>query len=247
MAKELKQKENTEMANLLAEDAGAGLEEATTDCYALPIMTLLQSMSKPCMEEPRPEGVRPGLIYDTTTKNTHESILVAPVYFQQRFVEWVPRTKGGGFVAIHDTMQPCRKDDFGNMLLENGNSLVDTRIHYVLVITENDSYPAMISMSSTNIKKSKLWCSQMKRHKMQKVNSDGSVEVIQLPTFSKLYILSTLKEQNDKGSWYNWDITLSDQEITSDDYKTARAFNAEFKSAESKYSSEQSFLQSEGV
>ncbi len=87
--------------------------------------------------------------------------------------------------------------------LPNGNLLVDTRVHYVLIIKEDGSFePAVISMSSTQVKKSRQWMSKMEGIKFK----NGAGQLYTPPMFSHVYNLTTVPEKNDQGSWFGWKI-----------------------------------------
>lgn len=247
MSKSLAKAKQTDLVgfdDIMQQDAGCGLEEATQDSFALPILSVLQSMSQ-AVQDDDSGAVRPGLIYDSTLKQSLETVTVVPVYYQQRFLEWVPRDNGGGLVDIYTAQnKPGTKGGFGKHVLENGNELVDTRIHYVLVLTDEEAYPAMISMSSTDIKTSKHWCSLMRRQKLAVVGQDGSMQNLQKPTFAKAYTLSTIKKQKDTFKWFGWDVSLSERELTANEYAMAKQFNAEIKSDSDKYDAQDSLASS---
>jgi hypothetical protein len=88
--------------------------------------------------------------------------------------------------------------------MENGNFLADTRYHFVLIVSKDGSTaPAVISLTSTQIKKSKQWMSQMNSLKI--VGKKGPYTP---PMSSHLYTATTVKEENDKGSWKGWKIEM---------------------------------------
>jgi len=76
--------------------------------------------------------------------------------------------------------------------------LVDTRVHYVLLSTSNGWTPAVLSLSSTQVKKSKQWMSRMRG--MQIPNRDGVL--VDAPMASHIWHLTTVAEGNDKGTWF---------------------------------------------
>lgn len=90
------------------EHAGEGFERTTGSDLTIPFIGILQDMS-PEVRKQTIEGVRPGMILNSVTReitpaiaaNHEEGIVFLPVVKQNVFVEWVPRTKGGGLVAMH--------------------------------------------------------------------------------------------------------------------------------------------------
>ena len=45
------------------------------------------------------------------------------------------------------------------------------------------------------------------------------------PAYSHYYLLKTVKEGNDKGSWYGWEISRGEMVDNADDYNTAKSFS----------------------
>ena len=88
------------------EDAGAGLSTAAED-NLVPMMRILQTLS-PQAKANNPDyipGAKPGDIWlrnsDYPPISGAEGILFQPCYFSQDYVEWIPRSAGGGLVARH--------------------------------------------------------------------------------------------------------------------------------------------------
>jgi hypothetical protein len=59
--------------------------------------------------------------------------------------------------------------------------------------------PALITMKSTQLKKSRKWNSMMMSTKLMGKNGPYTP-----PMYSHLYRLTTQAESNDKGKWYGW-------------------------------------------
>lgn len=196
-------------------DAGSGFEEARgKDSYALPILAILQPLS-PQVQKGRPEyikGAEAGLIINTVTNELFETIDVVPVHYTMSYLEWVPREKGGGFRGehpyesgkeLHDNAVVDEKTN--KHILKNGNHIVDTRNHYVLLKKEDGTVePALISMASSQIKQSRRWMTMMGSQTGR--TADG--KPYQLPSFANVWTLSTAMEQNEKGTWYAWRVAL---------------------------------------
>lgn len=203
------------MQQQFAADANAGFEEADASAYAIPFLQILQSGSPQCKKSDGKyiKGAEEGMFFNTVTQEItsgEEGITVIPCHYTQRFVEWRPREAGGGFVAEHLPTDPVvgttQKDEKGRDLLPNGNTLVDTRNHYVLVVGGDGSLtPALISMSSTQSKVSRQWMSKMQGIKMK--NAEGAF--VTAPMASRKYKLTTIPRQNDKGSWYVYNVELA--------------------------------------
>jgi hypothetical protein len=206
-------------------DAGAGLEGADKDSFALPFITILQGLS-PQMETV--EGAKLGKFINTITNGLSDKVDVVPVAFQRRYLEWAPRAKGGGFHGSHEVLEVESKnygrDENNQLVNEAGNLLKDTRIHYVLVVNESGSFsPAIISLSSTQIKKSKRWLSLIQNIQMK----DSAGRTFNPPAFSHIYTLSSLKESNDSGSWYGISVAMKKPVEDGQLYAAAKALNAQ--------------------
>ena len=228
-------KDDAALLAQMEQDADAGFEEANQDSFAIPFLVRLQDLSpqvKPKMAG-FIAGAKPGMILQSVSQELFTECRVIPCYFSQVFIEWTPReTKGSqGLVAIHPAETPLAKqiqrDDRNQPVLPNGNLLVDTRQHFVLLQRPNGlAEQALISCSSTAIKHSRRWMSQMRAASLYPM-PDG--RIIKLPSFAWSYRLSTEEEANDQGSWFAWHI--SDRERVTDltTYNLAKAFNAQMR------------------
>jgi hypothetical protein len=199
-------------------DQGAGFEQADKDSYAVPFLAILQSNSPQCKKSDGKyvKGAEEGMLYETVGGTIYPGdvgLSVIPCSYRRAFVEWKPRNSGGGFVSEHDVAKgrellatTSKKEDEGSKdFLPNGNILVDTRYHYVLIVLPDGSWkPALITMSSTQIKKSKHWMTVMDGIKFAR--ADGSK--FTPPMFSHQYRLTTVPEQKDTNSWFGWKVEI---------------------------------------
>jgi hypothetical protein len=60
---------------------------------------------------------------------------------------------------------------------------------------------ALITMTSTQLKKARKWITQA-----QGLTAKGKNGIYTLPLMSQVYNLTTVQEQNDKGTWFGWEI-----------------------------------------
>lgn len=227
-----------EMNNMFAADAGSGFEEASASSYAIPFIQILQSGSPQCKRSDGAyiQGAEEGKFYNTVTQELYDGdtgILVIPCHFTNRFIEWKTRESGGGFVAEHmpGTTEPTTKDDKGRDVLPNGHTLVDTRNHYVLLIKPDGTFePALITMSSTQLKKSRNWMSKMNGIKLK--NAAG--QFVTAPMASRIYRLTTVPEQNEKGSWFGFKTEIEAVVQDPGQYRAALEFAAAVKTGSAK-------------
>lgn len=200
----------------LAGQSNVGMEDADRDSFAIPFLVILQKMS-PQLDRNDPEYLpeaREGNILNTATREIYdgdEGILVEHVAFKRSFTKWGLREKGGGYKGEFPPSDPIvmttREDEKKRNILPDGlTQLVDTRMHGVLLVGDTGLQASLLSMTSTNIKASKRWMTDMK----EKQKTD------QLPTFAHVYKLTTIPDSNDQGSWYKWAIAyegpVTDQE-----------------------------------
>ena len=209
-------------------DVGSGFENADGDAFAVPYLRILQSGSPQCKrsEGAYIKGAEEGMILNTVSQEVMDGdvgIVVVPALYQRQFVEWQLREEGGGLVDVHAPdpalLASCEKDDKGRDILPNGNQLVDTRNHYVILVNDDGSTtPAIIAFSSTQLKKSRQWMSMMQ----QKRVVIGGVSK-PAPMFAYSYRLTTVPEANDKGSWFGWRIGDSTKVTDVEVVEAARA------------------------
>jgi hypothetical protein len=224
MSKDVAVNQSTEIviASMYEDDAGFGFEEATKDAYAIPFISVLQAGSPQVKKSEGAyiKGAEEGDIFNSVSQDVtkgDEGVLVVPCYYSRRFVQWGNRSNGGGFkgeFTADDPIVSKTKAIAGRDLLPNdagefdpssSDALVDTRNHYVLVLDKNGGYsPALIAMSSTQLKKSRQFMSKMEALKFKR--ADGSL--FTPPMFSHIYKLTTVPESNDKGSWFGYKIEL---------------------------------------
>jgi hypothetical protein len=216
--------------SMMENDAGAGLENVGINDVAIPFIVILQALSPQVKRgEQKIDGAEEGDIFNTVTNEVSsgaEGIYVIPCAYKKAFVEWKPRETGGGFVRQYDSediLNQTQKDAKGRDILPNGNAIVTTAYHYVLVLNPVTGYysEAVISMTSTQLKKSRKWNTIMMNMQMSK--ADGTK--FTPPIFSQVYLLTTEPEQNEAGSWSGWRIEPYSQVPSMELYQAAKKFS----------------------
>jgi hypothetical protein len=211
MAKnELAQKASGELvlATSFEDDAGNSFAGMNQDDFALPFLRLLTNTSPEVGEL---EGALPGMIHNTVTNELFDGkkgVRVIPCAYVRQYIEWAPRGSGTGaplhiYPATSDILSKTRREPGDNKdYLDNGNYIENTANHYVMVLDANDvPSPALITMKSTQLKKSRKWNSMMAAVKIQ-----GKNGLFTPPMYSQIYLLTTQGESNDKGKWFGWEI-----------------------------------------
>ena len=211
MAKnELAQKTSGELvlATSFEDDAGNSFAGMNQDDFALPFLRLLTNTSPEVGEL---EGALPGMIHNTVTNELFDGkkgVRVIPCAYVRQYIEWAPRGSGTGaplhiYPATSDILSKTRREPGDNKdYLDNGNYIENTANHYVMVLDDNNvPSPALITMKSTQLKKSRKWNSMMAAVKIQ-----GKNGLFTPPMYSQIYLLTTQGESNDKVKWFGWEI-----------------------------------------
>lgn len=199
---------------------------------AIPFIYVLQAMS-PQVKRGMPqriEGAEEGMLYNNVTGEIIKPPLtVVPCFFRKAWVEWGDRDNGGGFVQQHDTDSILKETTLNEKklnLLPNGNHIVETAYHYVLTVKPDGSYErAVISMTRTQLKKSRRWLSQILASQLP--GQDGTMH--QAPMFSNSYLINTVVETMEQYSWFGFAIGDRRPIESTALYLAARLFNHECK------------------
>ena len=226
--------ESTEVA--VAEDISSAMIEAAgeganfdRDDMAIPFLRVLQKMSPQLSRKNGEyiEGAQEGMIMNTVTGELweqNEGLFVIPCHHHFKQILWKPRDSGGGFVAAYERGDPntpaTEPDSRGRDVTGDGNILTPTSEHYVLIIgDEGYTEPALIAMSSTQLKVSRRWCAYINQQKVP-----GRPD-LQAPSYSRIYNLRTIDESNEQGDWCSWAWETSKVVDNIDIFKIAQAFH----------------------
>ena len=212
--------------SMFEEDALSGFEGMNQDDFALPFLRLLTNTSPEVGEV---EGAMPGMVYNTVTGDLYDGkkgIEVVPCAYVRQYIEWAPRGSGSGapvamYPATSDVLSRTHREPGDNKdYLDNGNYIENTANHYVMVIRDDGTpEPALISMKSTQLKKSRKWNSMM-----QSVKVAGKNGLFTPPMYSQVYRLTTVAESNDKGKWFGWEVERVGPVEDAGVYQAAKAF-----------------------
>ena len=220
---------------LMEGDAHSGLENISQDDLATPRLKVLMQLS-PELEEL--EGAKAGMIYNTVTGDLYdgsEGIRVLPCAYQRQYVEWSDRGQGSSapinvFDSTSDILTKTTRDDNNKDRLENGNYIETCGNHYILLVENNgNATPAVITMKATQLKKSRKWNSMLLNLKL-----NGKNGLFTPPSYSHYYRLKTMKEGNDKGNWYGWEVSRESQLDDANLYSIAKSFAESVNKGEAK-------------
>lgn len=196
-------------ASSYAADAGAGFEEMDSSFFLMPFVGIIQKMS------PQVDtlGAKAGQIFNTATQDLYDGegdsagIVFIPVHTEHKFVEWVPREKGGGFVAAYkpDSAEVLKAKaeagaDFGKLSIGD-NQLVETFYVYgIRLDSDGNTFPEVLAFSSTQIRAFKTWMTKARGIKLR----DDQNRPFPAPLFAHRYRLTTQLQKNTKGTWHGW-------------------------------------------
>src|SRR6056300_531160 len=211
--------------------ADEGFENVDSKSVALPFLKVLGQLSPQVTQGDSQfmEEARPGMIYNTVTNELYNGaagITVIPCYYKLEYIEWRDRDKGAVapvnvYPATSDIMSKTTRGDDGKDRLDNGNYIEETASHYVLVCEEGAQSTALVTMKSTQRKKSKKWNSMMMSLRAKRKDGKG---FFRPAPFTQEYKLKTVLEKNNLGSWYGWEIEHIGQVESEETIKAAFDF-----------------------
>lgn len=203
------------------EAAGAEREAMGKDDMSIPFLQILQSLSPQCTKgEPEYiKGAEASMLFNTVTQemfptfdeddNSLVGVYLVSIAYKASFIEWVPRSQGGGFVneydvALGSTAVTQRNDQNldiiqpGSPVGTPGNQLSYTHTHFAFLVNKETGRikPVVLSMTSTQVKPSKNWNAL--------INETELPNGKPAPRFYAIWAASTQRRSNDHGTWYVW-------------------------------------------
>ena len=216
-------------SNMFEGDAAKGLGTIGQEDLALPFLKILRQLSPEVNKRDGKyvEGAEPGMIYNSVSGDLYDGVKgidVIPCFYKLEYIEWKDRGEGPGApVAIYDSssdiMSKTKPDANYKDRLPNGNYIEKTASHFVIVSGDSPS-TALISMKSTQLKISRKWNSMMSGIKMKGANG-----MFTPASFSHIYKLKTTQMQNDKGTWFGWEVNKVGPVTDKGLYDQARSFS----------------------
>ena len=219
-------------------DSGMGLENVDKQDLALPFLKLLQSGSDETKKKHAKyvEGAEAGMFYNTVTKklyNGEKGIEVIPVFYKMTYPEWAPFEKREGRPIHNDRgpgiMSKVTQNDRNKDMLDNGNEIIKTANHFVVINGERPE-KALMTMKSTQLKVSRQWNSLME-NKFEKDPSTG--KSLQAPTFSRIYKLNSV-ENTGSFTWHGYNVSMVRKVDNAGLYQMARDFYNSLKNSQQK-------------
>lgn len=187
----------------------SGMEQVTAKDIIIPRLAILQALS-PQLDPAKPEyikGAERGQFIDVASEEVWSGQLeLLPVYFATVYLEWAPRSSGGGLVNNYGTdatiLSKCTRDENNRNQLPNGNYVAETATYFLFNLTAGGRR-SFLPLSSTQLKAARQWMTKIQQQK--EVNTAG-VEFTP-PIYWRAWTASVVPQSNAKGSWYGWKFT----------------------------------------
>jgi len=218
-----------------SEDLAGGFENVTSKDFKIPIVRVLASGSPEIDEDDAKyvEGAKLGSLYNISTKEAFdgkEGIWVIPVSFHRKWVEFVPRDKGGGYVdeyePNHSIVKNSVKAEKGTnkIIKSTGNILTETGYFPCLQVKDDGTVDQIvITVSSSAWNFSKDWLALMRSKKVYDEN--GKLYPKPPAFWSHMYRIGSHTVKNKEFNWKQFyvieDKKLEDVAL----YNEAREFN----------------------
>lgn len=208
--------------------AGAGLANVTADSFAIPFLTVLQKGS-PQVDEASGKQIKDataGMIFETVGQKLFDGkkgVELVQANYRRVFLRWGAREAGGGFKGeikpedVAKMRQDGLIDDVegrtyvkgsdGTINVKRDDRIVDTRVHYMLLIDrkKRTSQQCVLSLASTQVRKSKHLMSVLADLKEE----DEKGQPYTPATFQTILKMTTVPEKNDMGTWYGVNFELA--------------------------------------
>ena len=214
---------------LFEDDAAHGFENVRTTSLALPILKLLQNSTGEAQKRNQNyvDGAEPGMFLNTVTKKLYDGakgIEVIPCHYKLEYQEWADYGTGSNrpeniYPEDSDILSKTTKDGSGKDRLENGHYIQATGQHYVLIVGDDGTEQALVSMSSSQGKVSRKWNSMM-----MSISFDGKNGSYTPPSFSHSYKLTTVLNSGKGNQWYGYNVVKEGPVKDESLYERAKKF-----------------------
>lgn len=167
---------------------------------AIPRLNILQALS-PQLDDSSAkyiDGAKAGYLAESISGDVFDQLFVVNLDYKREYAVFKKRTVGGGYLGSYGSEEEAQAaldagvDGQGNTINASDYDIVEQGNHVLLMLDETGApvSPALMSFSSTALKVSKAWNSQLLK------KNEG------LSRFASVWSLSTIKESNNRGSWY---------------------------------------------
>lgn len=171
---------------------GVGMEDLT-----IPRLDIIQSIS-PQADEEDPEyipGAKAGTIFNNVTNQLYgPAVFFVPCFYRKEFNIWKDRNKGGGFAGSFPTEADAKRA-LAELESPDDYDILDTGVHFGLLVLPGGTPDApVVEEVTVSMAKSKAKVSRKLNTLVRMAGGDR---------FSKVYKLSTVREENNNGDKYH--------------------------------------------
>ena len=203
--------------DIIGNDLGAGLENISMRDQVVPYIKVIQQLS-PELNPRKPEyieGVEIGDFVNSATGRVQKELRLIAVAYRWRNVEWKPLR--GGFVkdwGDDDAILKASKRDekTGELITPDGNVIQSQGTWFCLDVSNDIPERIVVSLSKTQLKRSKEWMSKINGEKVPVKIASGIV-LATPPIWYRSYKAVTQPESNDRGDWMGWKITPAEKTL----------------------------------
>lgn len=197
------------------EGAGEGLEDFSNSDMLIPYVRIIQALSKELQKNHAKylQGAKQAMFVNSATRKLYDGeekgFLAVPVSFAHRYMAWRPNNAGpaydmGDDPTIFNSIKPVEDGkDKGKRFDEQGNQVSDSLQFFILLVDpETFEYEvAVLNFSGSQAKKARGWITTINNRMERK---DG--KLIRPAIYFYSYLIKTVPESNDQGSWYGFSI-----------------------------------------
>ena len=147
------------------------------------------------------------------------------------YPEWAPFEKAEGR-PIHpdrgpEIMSQTKQNDRNKDMLENGNEIIKTANHFVIILGDKPE-KALMTMRTTQLKTSRQWNSLIEN---EFENDPSTGKSVPAPRFSRIYRLNSV-ENSGSFSWHGYSVNLLRKVDNAPLYQMAREFYSSLKKSQ---------------
>ena len=167
------------------------MENVGAEDVAMPYLSVLQALS-PQIDEV--EGAKAGMLYNSITQDLYDSVYVISLSYERQYSIFKKRDLGGGYEGAHASREDALMHLKDVVQADPADyDIQETHRHVLLLLDDKGKpvQPVIMNLSGTKVKVSKQW------------NSDINVRHQGADRFASVWKLSTRKQSNARGSWYN--------------------------------------------
>lgn len=180
--------------SFINEEDNRGDENVTNDDILIPRLELAQALSD-CVKKKNPayiEGVEVGDFYNSLTRQVYgEEAFFVPVLFEKVYAVWIDRESGGGFRGQYPTPEEAQAVADAE---EKAAEVVDTGMHYGLVVNGDSVEQVTIPMSRSKMKASR--------------NLNSLCRMTPGPRFAQVYRFQSFENDGPKGDFIDMNVEM---------------------------------------